>query len=113
LLDSNQITDEKTARSPRKDVERPALVVHDYGRVIVPCTMVNASRSGLGLHVPSNVALPDNLLVIDVAGNVVFEGRLARRNGETCGLRYQSVHLLAALPERLQFLATIRCPVNA
>ena len=113
LLGSDQITDGKPARSARKDIERPALAVHGQGRVIVPCRMVNASRTGLGLLVPSHVMLPEDLLIIDVAGNVVFEGRLARRSGETCGLRYHSVHPMAALPPRLQYLATIRCPASA
>lgn len=113
MFEASKTRSDETSRSPRKSVRRAALAIHDEGRVIVPCTMTNASRSGLGLQIPSHVALPDDLFIIDLVGNVVFEARLARRRGETCGVRFQAVHSLTALPPRLQFIATIRRPTPA
>lgn len=112
MIGANKAQPGETFRSARKPVQRAALVVHDEGRVIIPCTMTNASRSGLGLRVPSQVALPNDLLIIDLTGNVVFEARVARRSEETCGVRFQSVHPIAALPPRLQYIATIRRPTS-
>ena len=103
----------ETARCPRKPMRRAARAVYDEGRVIVPCTMTNASRSGLGLQMPSHVALPDELFIIDLTGDVVFEARIARRHGETCGVRFQGAYPLAALPQWLQFIAAIRRPKPA
>lgn len=113
MMEASRMGSGEIARSPRKPVRRPALAVHDEGRVIVPCTVTNASRSGLGLQVPSHVELPEDVFIIDLEGNVVFEARVARRNGETCGVRFQSVHPIAALPPRLKFIATIRRPARA
>lgn len=113
MIGANKAQPGETARSARKRVQRAAPVVHDEGRVIIPCTMTNASRSGLGLRVPSHIALPGDLCIIDLAGNVVFEAKVARRSGETCGVRFQSVHPIGALPPHLRFIAAIRRPVPA
>lgn len=70
--------------------------------------MKNASRGGLGFQVPSHFALSEDFLIICLEGDVVFEARVARQSGETCEVRLQGLHPIAALPPQLKFIAMTR-----
>ena len=67
-----------------------------------PCLIVDMSEAGLRIRLERNLALPEPLVVVDVATGTAHDVQLVRRDGVEAGLRRTGGTRLGGLtPSRL------------
>ncbi len=68
----------------------------------LPCLIVDHSAAGLRLRLDRNLALPNQVQVIDVARGVALEAEVVWRKGQEAGLKQRGESSLRGLvPSRL------------
>ena len=88
----------------RTEPRRPANVA---GVVVGPglelgCTIVDVSDQGMRIRLSRNLALPDEVIVVEVGAGLAHEGRVVRRQGVEAGLkRLRQTRLGGLVPARL------------
>ena len=71
--------------APRSPANARALVVAPGPEL--PCTIVDQSADGLRLRLDRNLALPDQIQVVDIERAVVSEARVVWRKGQEAGAK--------------------------
>lgn len=85
---------------PRSTANARAVVVAPG--LELPCVIIDDSSTGLRLRLDRNLALPEQVVVIDIARAVALEGDVVWRKGLEAGLKRRSQTSLRGLvPSRL------------
>lgn len=85
---------------PRSTANTRAIVVAPG--LELACLVVDHSATGLRLRLDRNLALPDQVQVIDIGRALVFEADVVWRKGQEAGLKQRSQSSLRGLiPSRL------------
>lgn len=69
----------------------------------LPCLIVDQSSSGVRLRMDRNLALPNRILLIDMAGATAVEADVVWRKGQEAGVKRSgaAASLLGLVPSRL------------
>jgi len=86
---------------PRSPANARGLVVSPG--LELPCLIVDQSSSGVRLRLDRNLALPDRILLIDMAGATAVEADVVWRKGQEAGVKRSgaAASLRGLVPSRL------------
>ena len=88
----------------RAEPRRPSNVA---GVVVAPgleigCVIMDLSDSGMRVRLSRNLALPEQVVVVEIGAGLAHEGRVVRRDGHEAGLKRSGQARLGGLvPARL------------
>ena len=80
----------------------PRRVLNGRGVLVAPglevgCALLDESRSGLRIRLQRDLALPEVIVVVDIAAGLAREGRVAWKKGHEAGLRITGESRLCGL----------------